>query len=995
MAPLLPVSNHGRTAFGSLVVVAILTTLCLVPAVAEAQPQSLTFFKNYFHTGGHFAAGVGIKGSGVNGLATKQITIAGDPTGAAGVPPSAEILAAFLYWQTVTTTAGNGAAGAVFNGNDISQIAKNLNPAGNPPCWSSGGATGGGSGAHQVKTYRADVLPFLRVQNGKRTAIDTHTVVLPDSGSGNQVPSTTGASLVFIYRVAGQPQLTSTVIYDGGFTLNQTNPVLTQPLLGWYQAAGTGGAATLTQIVGNAQQNFTEAVTFKDGSGTTLFTRMNPFVGPSWDTNRESFTLTGSTGAATVTVERGSSSGSFDCLSWGAMILSTTVEDTDKDGIVDRLETLSDSGKITDPNTGEKLPDLYAMGARTGIKDIFIEFGMMKSSTGFSNALQTVAPGHTHQPAREALDMVIKAFRFAPERINVHFDLGGAIPNAMKAADWEACPTATTKWTTDCAIIPVKHPATDAPLAEGGEFIEETPCDLSKVASCLFADYPAPLPCTGPGGVAAACRFPDFPGTVGWKSGFRAYRDEPLNFRKTKLSGQATVDAGPDERACFVAETDVKADGTPNLATTCKRRFARNRSDLFHYVLWAHTIGLSKSDNPQVPQYYQPKNMSGIADVNGSDLMITLGLWDFATGTAFMQASTFMHELGHNLGRRHGGDEGQPNCKPNYQSVMNYLFQVRGLITAGGLAEIGYSNQKLNTLVEGDLNETLALTNTVDGKPMQWRTRWYTNWQDSFIDKNLNITEVTKRCNGSPRDGESMARVDGQTIGPNDWNGNGSLQADIPGQDLNFSGSEETLAAGSNDWSALSLRELGGRRNVGGWSADSGYWDTGYWDTGTDAGYWDTGYWDTGYWDTGYWDTGFWDSGYWDTGAENDPETPIGELELDTAGAVGNAPGFVTAKLSGRDVLVEWSPPNVGAENVQFYEVYRLEGATITATNLAAKVPVGIGPINAPTVSVLDTTTKNNVTYIYIVLAQFKDPDGAGPELPVRSGIAMTAPFSR
>src|SRR3954464_790339 len=33
-----------------------------------------------------------------------------------------------------------------------------------------------------------------------------------------------------------------------------------------------------------------------------------------------------------------------------------------------------------------------------------------------------------------------------------------------------------------------------------------------------------------------------------------------------------------------------------------------------------------------------------------------------------------MHELGHTLGLGHGGGDGV-NCKPNYLSVMNYLFQ--------------------------------------------------------------------------------------------------------------------------------------------------------------------------------------------------------------------------------------------------------------------------------------------------------------------------------
>ena len=45
------------------------------------------------------------------------------------------------------------------------------------------------------------------------------------------------------------------------------------------------------------------------------------------------------------------------------------------------------------------------------------------------------------------------------------------------------------------------------------------------------------------------------------------------------------------------------------------------------------------------------------------------------------QAGTLMHELGHNLGLRHGGDD-HTKYKPNYLSVMNYAFQLTGLLQA-------------------------------------------------------------------------------------------------------------------------------------------------------------------------------------------------------------------------------------------------------------------------------------------------------------------------
>ena len=48
-----------------------------------------------------------------------------------------------------------------------------------------------------------------------------------------------------------------------------------------------------------------------------------------------------------------------------------------------------------------------------------------------------------------------------------------------------------------------------------------------------------------------------------------------------------------------------------------------------------------------------------------------------------MQAGTLMHESGHNFELTHAGPPKfpvrEPNCKPNYLSVMNYLFQLRGL----------------------------------------------------------------------------------------------------------------------------------------------------------------------------------------------------------------------------------------------------------------------------------------------------------------------------
>ena len=97
------------------------------------------------------------------------------------------------------------------------------------------------------------------------------------------------------------------------------------------------------------------------------------------------------------------------------------------------------------------------------------------------------------------------------------------------------------------------------------------------------------------------------------------------------------------------------------------------------------------------PEFYVPQSFSGKGDLPGGDAMVTLGLWDHTKFVAskFFQASTAMHELGHTLDLRHGGAppayhdhwrgnttvQFEPNCKPNYLSVMNYMYQFPGLKT--------------------------------------------------------------------------------------------------------------------------------------------------------------------------------------------------------------------------------------------------------------------------------------------------------------------------
>lgn len=113
---------------------------------------------------------------------------------------------------------------------------------------------------------------------------------------------------------------------------------------------------------------------------------------------------------------------------------------------------------------------------------------------------------------------------------------------------------------------------------------------------------------------------------------------------------------------------------------------------------------------------------SGCAELPGDDFVVSLGrasvIAGHAVGSTDQQAGTFMHEIGHALGLRHGGADNF-NCKPNYLSVMSHAFQMNQLVADRPL---DYSQTKLSPLDEEHLNETLgvgehAALRTVYGPP--------------------------------------------------------------------------------------------------------------------------------------------------------------------------------------------------------------------------------------------------------------------------------------
>src|SRR5262249_9947004 len=158
-----PVCLRKSIAIVSLVLVFLLAQ----PVFAQSGSDSLAFFKNYFVTGDYVVGGVGLRGLGdLTGFATGTISIPDqNSVPAAGVPDGADIVGAFLYWQTVeksqSTQAGQN---GFFNGYAITGKLLGNNNA--PVSWSGGGCAGSSNGTTTLRTYRADVRRFLKVVNG-------------------------------------------------------------------------------------------------------------------------------------------------------------------------------------------------------------------------------------------------------------------------------------------------------------------------------------------------------------------------------------------------------------------------------------------------------------------------------------------------------------------------------------------------------------------------------------------------------------------------------------------------------------------------------------------------------------------------------------------------------------------------------------------------------------------------------------------------------------
>lgn len=146
--------------------------------------------------------------------------------------------------------------------------------------------------------------------------------------------------------------------------------------------------------------------------------------------------------------------------------------------------------------------------------------------------------------------------------------------------------------------------------------------------------------------------------------------------------------------------TDFRAIKDQNWGTVEERTHATNAENIlkakkraFRYCLFANKF---------------PSGSVGRGEMPGNDFVVAMGGLPAAIQTEHELATTFMHELGHNLGLNEGGGD-DILFKPNYVSVMNYGFGEFEEDGTGDLLIPDFSREVMLPLDESNLDETIGI----------------------------------------------------------------------------------------------------------------------------------------------------------------------------------------------------------------------------------------------------------------------------------------------
>jgi hypothetical protein len=300
----------------------------------------------------------------------------------------------------------------------------------------------------------------------------------------------------------------------------------------------------------------------------------------------------------------------------------------------------------------------------------------------------------------------------------------------------------------------------------------------------------------------------------------RAFNAEPVTYHGATRSGiTLIVDNGPNStitpggatwgslsRAQAIPWTQDLLTGSrlsytlTNFYTLLKSNFVpTGRLPIFHYaVAGAEMSATCGGSNPCAPACYLGDGTSGLTTPDLLGFMVTLGDWTSCVGSQNEQTGTFMHELGHAIGLDHSGGEGNGNSvnyKPNYPSIMNYIFQMVGVPRAGSQV-FDYSRDPY----PANLNETTL-----------------TEAGGVNLGTNSSGSGTGHAC---VQPGGGLVTYTQQALSPVDWSCDLTTPNGGTGFDANGDGSQGTLnGTAASDWNRI-------RFKTGGVGAGAGAKDT-------------------------------------------------------------------------------------------------------------------------------------------------------------------------
>jgi uncharacterized protein DUF4114 len=273
-------------------------------------------------------------------------------------------------------------------------------------------------------------------------------------------------------------------------------------------------------------------------------------------------------------------------------------------------------------------------------------------------------------------------------------------------------------------------------------------------------------------------------------------------------------DTSPVDHAQYTSITgkcnfDMPVDASAKDFDAVKKNWSilnPGRRFVYHYGLIAH----------QIKQGTTASGATGCSETPGNDFLVTLAdLADGPVGSIQEQAGTIMHELGHNFDLHHGGGPActpLPDCvltmdsldhKPNYLSVMDYMYQLTGIPCDSGCGtavsptgRVDYSSSALSAIDETSFKET-------DGVGLASGTS-----TDHILYYCPAPGDTTFTCptSGSPGAVGALVSYPGVPVdGSIDWSCNTTIESGpICGDTLDNTVTQDKLS-GYNDWGNLAF----------------------------------------------------------------------------------------------------------------------------------------------------------------------------------------------